>query len=87
VAKEALDRSRLFAYRDRRTCKRDFRRLWIVRINAMVRNHGMSYSQFVCAMKKSGCVLDRRSLAEIASRDPESFGEIIKAISSADKAA
>ena len=86
VAKEAFDRSQLFAYRDRRVRKRDFRRLWIVRINAMVRSHGMSYSQFMNALKKSGCELDRRSLAEIAARDPKSFGEIVKALS-ADKAA
>jgi large subunit ribosomal protein L20 len=72
-AKEAVDRSLLYAYRDRRTRKRDFRRLWIIRINAAARLHGLSYSKFMHALKENGVELDRKTLAEMAVNDPAGF--------------
>lgn len=65
------------AYRDRRKKKRDFRRLWITRINAAVRIHGMSYSKFVCALKTSDIQLNRKMLAQLAAVDPDCFKEIL----------
>ena len=72
-AKEALIKADTYAYRDRRNKKRDFRRLWIVRINAAARQEGMSYSQFMHGLKEAGIELDRKVLADIAVRDPETF--------------
>jgi large subunit ribosomal protein L20 len=72
-AKEALIKADTYAYRDRRNRKRDFRRLWIVRINAAARQEGMSYSQFMHGLKAAGIELDRKVLADIAVRDPETF--------------
>ena len=72
-AKEALLKADSYAYRDRRRRKRDFRRLWIVRINAAARQEGMSYSQFMHGLKEAGIELDRKVLADIAVRDPETF--------------
>jgi large subunit ribosomal protein L20 len=72
-AKEALLKADSYAYRDRRNRKRDFRRLWIVRINAAARQEGMSYSQFMHGMGLAGIELDRKVLADIAVRDPETF--------------
>ena len=72
-AKEALIKADTYAYRDRRNKKRDFRRLWIVRINAAARQEGMSYSQFMHGLKAAGIELDRKVLADIAVRDPEMF--------------
>ena len=72
-AKEAVDRAERYAYRDRRNRKRDFRRLWITRINAAARREGMSYSQFMHGLKAAGVELDRKVLADIAVRDPETF--------------
>jgi large subunit ribosomal protein L20 len=72
-AKEALIKADTYAYRDRRNRKRDFRRLWIVRINAAARQEGMSYSQFMHGLKVAGIELDRKVLADIAVRDPETF--------------
>ena len=72
-AKEALLKADSYAYRDRRNRKRDFRRLWIVRINAAARLEGMSYSQFMHGLKEAGIELDRKVLADIAVRDPETF--------------
>jgi large subunit ribosomal protein L20 len=72
-AKEALLKADTYAYRDRRNRKRDFRRLWIVRINAAARQEGMSYSQFMHGLKEAGIELDRKVLADIAVRDPETF--------------
>ena len=72
-AKEALLKADTYAYRDRRNKKRDFRRLWIVRINAAARQEGMSYSQFMHGLKEAGIELDRKVLADIAVRDPETF--------------
>ena len=72
-AKEALMKADSYAYRDRRNKKRDFRRLWITRINAAARQNGMSYSEFMHGMKLAGVELDRKVLADIAVRDPETF--------------
>ena len=72
-AKEQVQRSGMYAYRDRRNKKRTFRRLWITRINAAARQHGMSYSEFMHGMKLAGIELDRKVLADIAVRDPETF--------------
>lgn len=77
-AKETLLRALSFAYRDRKQRKRDFRKLWIVRINAGVRPFGLSYSKFTGALKKAGVELDRKSLSEIAIRDPEGFKAIVE---------
>jgi large subunit ribosomal protein L20 len=72
-AKEALLKADTYAYRDRRNRKRDFRRLWITRINAAARREGMSYSQFMHGLREAGIELDRKVLADIAVRDPETF--------------
>ena len=78
VAKEAVERSLQFAYRDRRNRKRDFRRLWIVRINAGARQNGLSYNRFMHGLQLAGCELNRKMLADLAVRDPEGFGELAK---------
>ena len=80
TATEAVDKSLLYAYRDRRTKKRVFRRLWIARINAAVRAHGMTYSRFISAAKAAGIHLNRKILAEIAAHDTDGFLQIIKAV-------
>jgi large subunit ribosomal protein L20 len=72
-AKEAVMKADAYAYRDRRNRKRDFRRLWITRINAAARQNGMSYSTFMHGMKLAGIEIDRKVLADIAVRDPETF--------------
>jgi large subunit ribosomal protein L20 len=72
-AKEALLKADRYAYRDRRARKRDFRRLWITRINAAARQNGMSYSQFMHGIRAAGIELDRKTLADIAVRDAEAF--------------
>ena len=72
-AKEALLKADSYAYRDRRNRKRDFRRLWITRINAAARQNGMSYATFMHGLKLAGIELDRKVLADIAVRDPETF--------------
>ena len=74
--KEAADRAGRFAYRDRRRRKRDFRRLWIVRINAAARLHDLTYSQFMNGLRKLGTALDRKMLAEMAARDAGAFAEL-----------
>ncbi|GIW79380.1 MAG: 50S ribosomal protein L20 [Gemmatales bacterium] len=76
-AMSTLLRARAFAYRDRRTKKRNFRRLWITRINAACRMHGIRYSQFIHGLQLALVELDRRSLSEIAIRDPETFSKIV----------
>ncbi len=76
TAKESVNRSMAYAYRDRRTRKRDFRRLWIVRINAAARLFGLSYSLFINGLKKAGVALDRKILADIAARDLDTFGKL-----------
>lgn len=72
-AKEAVMKADSYAYRDRRNRKRDFRRLWITRINAAARQEGLSYAQFMHGMKLAGIELDRKVLADVAVRDPETF--------------
>jgi len=79
IAREQVQRSLAFAYRDRRNRKRDFRRLWIVRINAAAREHEMSYSTLMHGLKLAGVELDRKSLADIAVRDPAAFGLVVEA--------
>jgi large subunit ribosomal protein L20 len=74
--KEAADRAGRFAYRDRRRRKRDFRRLWIVRISAGARLHDLTYSQFIYGLKKLGVALDRKVLADMAVRDAAGFAEL-----------
>jgi large subunit ribosomal protein L20 len=74
--KEAADRAGRFAYRDRRRRKRDFRRLWIVRIGAAARQNELTYSQFVHGLKKMGVALDRKVLADMAARDAAGFSEL-----------
>jgi large subunit ribosomal protein L20 len=78
AAQQAIDRAGNFAYIGRKRKKRDFRRLWIVRINAAARTHDMSYSQFMAGLKRAGVDLDRKSLADIAARDPEAFGALVQ---------
>jgi len=78
VAKQALEKAMQYAYRDRRNRKRDFRSLWIQRINAGVRAEGMTYSKFINGLNKSGIKLDRKMLADIAYNDPEAFKSIVK---------
>jgi len=80
TATEAVDKSLLYAYRDRRNKKRAFRRLWIARISAAVRMHGMNYSRFMEGLKKAGMNLNRKILAEIAAHDAEGFAGIIEAM-------
>ncbi len=79
IAKQQVERSGNFAFRDRRARKRDFRRLWIVRINAAARLHDMSYSALMHGLKVAGIVLDRKLLAEIAVHDPSTFGRVVQA--------
>ena len=78
-AKEQLERSLVFAYRDRRRKKRDFRRLWIVRINAACRLNDLSYSRFINGLKKAGIELDRKILADLAMNDAAAFAKIAEA--------
>jgi len=79
TVKETLIRSGAYAYRDRKTKKRQFRRLWIVRINAACRQRGMRYSQFIAGLKAANVELDRKSLSEIAICDPTGFDAIVEA--------
>ena len=79
TAKEAVERARRYAYRDRKNRKREFRRLWIVRINAAARQNGLSYSRLMDGLRKGGIEIDRKVLADIAVRDPNAFGEIASA--------
>jgi large subunit ribosomal protein L20 len=76
---EAMLKSLWYAYRDRRTRRRDLRRLWIIRINAAARLNGLSYSRFINALKKSGIELDRKVLAHVAVHDPAGFTRIVEA--------
>src|SRR6059036_935751 len=75
-AKEQVEHSLVYAYRDRKARKRTMRRLWIMRINAAARAQGLSYNQFVAGCRKAGIELDRKVLADIAVADPETFGKI-----------
>src|SRR6184192_3466084 len=75
-AKEQVEHSLSYAYRDRKNRKRDFRRLWIMRINAAARREGLSYNQFIAGCRKAGIELDRKILADLAVSDPQAFGAI-----------
>ena len=83
VAKQAMEKAMQYAYRDRRTKKRDFKSLWIQRINAGVRAEGLTYSKFINGLNKSGIQLDRKILAEIAYDNTEAFKTIVKKAQSA----
>jgi large subunit ribosomal protein L20 len=74
IAKEQVERSLVYAYRDRKAKKRTFRSLWIVRINAAARANGLSYNRFVAGLRQAGIELDRKSLADLAVSDPQAFG-------------
>ena len=76
TASVAVDRAGMYAYRDRRTRKRDFRRLWIIRINAAARENGLSYSKLIGGLQKLGIDLDRKILADMAVGDPVAFCEL-----------
>ena len=80
TAKEAVERALQYSYRDRRTRKRDFRRLWIIRIKAAAENNGMSYSRFIHGLKESNIVLDRKILADIAVSSPQTFLHIVEKV-------
>ena len=82
-AKEAVDRALQFAYRDRRAKKRDFRSLWIIRISAAAKANDLSYSKFVCGLKKAGVTLNRKMLAEIAATDQATFKNLAEVASKA----
>jgi len=82
AAKDAVEKAGLYAYRDRRQRKRQFRRLWIIRINAAARLHGLSYSQFIAKLKAEGIDLDRKILADMAMNDPDTFKELVSSINS-----
>jgi large subunit ribosomal protein L20 len=77
VATEAVDKALQYAYRDRKAKKREFRALWITRINAAVRSVGLTYSQFMTGLKKSNIVLNRKTLADMAYNDPSSFNKLV----------
>ena len=83
VARQAIEKAMQYAYRDRRNKKRDFKSLWIQRINAGVRAEGLTYSKFINGLNKSGIQIDRKILAEIAYDNPEAFKTIIKKAQSA----
>ena len=72
-AKESVEKALVYAYRDRKARKRDFRRLWIIRIGAAARQNGLNYNQFISGLKKSGVEMDRKVLADIALQDPAAF--------------
>jgi large subunit ribosomal protein L20 len=76
AAKENVERGWKYAYRDRKNKKRDFRRLWVIRINAAARQHDMSYSVFMNGLKKAGIEVDRKNLADLAVRDPQAFSAL-----------
>ena len=78
TAQEAVDRAQTYAYRDRRQRKRDFRRLWLSRINAAARLNGISYSQLVHGLDNGGIVINRKILADLAVRDPSAFTAVVE---------
>ena len=83
IARQAMEKAMQYAYRDRRNKKREFKSLWIQRINAGVRSEGITYSKFINGLSKSGIKLDRKILAEIAYDNPEAFKTIVKKAQSA----
>ena len=78
VALEKVEKAQQYAYRDRRNRKRTFRALWIQRINAAVREHGLTYSRFMDGLNKAGVTVDRKMLADIAVKEPESFAALVR---------
>lgn len=80
VAKEKVEKALQYQYRDRRTKKRDFRRLWIMRINASVRQYGFTYATFINALKKADIQLDRKVLSQLAAAQPEQFKALITSL-------
>lgn len=86
AAKESVDTALKYAYVGRRRKKRDFRRLWIVRINAAVHEHGLSYGRFMSGLKLAGVDLDRKSLADLAVREPQAFAQIVERARQAQEA-
>jgi large subunit ribosomal protein L20 len=80
TATEAVDKALSYAYRDRRARKRDFRKLWIARINAAARSNNISYNRLIDGMKKKGIELDRKILAELAVNDPQGFAQIVQMV-------
>ena len=85
AAKEAVDTALKYAFVGRRNRKRDFRRLWIVRINAAAREHGLTYGQFINGLKQAGIALDRKSLSELAISSPAAFATLARQAKSAAK--
>ena len=79
TAKSAVDKSMQYAYRDRKTRKRDFRSLWILRINAAVREHGLTYGRFIDGLNKAGIEVDRKVLSDMAIHEAEAFGALVQA--------
>jgi large subunit ribosomal protein L20 len=86
-AKETVERGWVYAYRDRKNKKREFRKLWIVRINAAARLHDMTYNVFINGLAKAGIEVDRKILSDIAIKDPAAFGEIAAKVKKAIAAA
>jgi len=80
VASETIDKGLQYAYRDRKAKKREFRSLWIIRINAAVRAMGLNYSQFISGLKKANILLDRKALADLAYSEPKAFSEIAETV-------
>jgi large subunit ribosomal protein L20 len=78
IAKQAVEKAMQYAYRDRKNRKRNFRALWIQRINAAVREHGMTYGRFIDGLGKAGVEVDRKMLADIAVREPEAFKALVE---------
>ena len=78
IANQAVMKSLVYAYRDRRQKKRDFRKLWIARINAAARLNGLSYSKFICGLKKAGIELNRKVLADMAVNDAAGFAKLVE---------
>ncbi|MFQ3611179.1 MAG: 50S ribosomal protein L20 [Fimbriimonadales bacterium] len=81
-AHEQVMKSLMYAFRDRRQRKRDFRKLWIMRINAACRQHGLRYGEFIHALQEKGIEINRKQLAEMAVRDPEAFGMLVQTVRS-----
>ncbi len=78
MAKQQLKKSGVYAYRDRKQKKRDYRQLWIARISAAVKPYGLNYSRFMNGVKKAGVVMNRKSLSELAIHDPEAFAALVE---------
>lgn len=82
TAKEAVEKALTYSYRDRKNRKRDFRKLWNVRINAAVREYGLSYSRFIFGLNKANIKLNRKMLSNLAASEPETFGQIVEKVKS-----